>query len=140
MSVTSNAESVTTENKIKYVYLLLNSVKCARNIIGVFKDADFRIAFKAYSTINNDLQNCEQYNQYENIGNYQLLLHNCGDVLALARMLHLENTFCRTQIEHSLHAYAHAGHACEKNDNAMHLIQQVQRGWRRNVWKTCMFT
>jgi hypothetical protein len=41
--------------------------------MGVFKDADVRIAFKANSTTNNDLQNCEQCNQYENIGNYQLL-------------------------------------------------------------------
>jgi len=84
--------------KIKYVYLLLNSIKCARNIMGVFKDGNVRIAFKANSTINNDLQNCEQCNQYENSGNYQLLSHNCGDMLALASMLHLDDTFCRTHI------------------------------------------
>jgi hypothetical protein len=41
--------------------------------MGVFKDADVRTAFKANSTINNDLQNFEQCNQFENIGNYQLL-------------------------------------------------------------------
>lgn len=66
--------------------------------MGVFKDANVRIAFKANSTINNDLQNCEQCNQYENSGNYQLLSHNCGDMLASARMLHLDNMFCRTHI------------------------------------------
>jgi len=38
--------------------------------MGVFKDANVRIAFKANSAINNDLQNCEQCNQYENSGNY----------------------------------------------------------------------
>jgi hypothetical protein len=41
--------------------------------MGVFKNADVRIVFKANSTINNDLQNCEQCNQYEDVGNYQLL-------------------------------------------------------------------
>jgi hypothetical protein len=41
--------------------------------MGIFKDADVRIAFKANGTINNDLQNCEQCNQYENIGSHQLL-------------------------------------------------------------------
>ena len=58
-SATSNAESVTTENKIKYMYLLLNSVKCARNIMGAFKDATLELLSKLiaqlimiYKTVN----------------------------------------------------------------------------------------
>jgi hypothetical protein len=40
--------------KIKYVCLLIYRIKCVRNIMGVFKDANVRISFKTNSTINND--------------------------------------------------------------------------------------
>jgi hypothetical protein len=76
VSTFSNTESVTTAKKI-CISFIYNRMY-ARKIMDVFKDMDLRMSFKANSTINNKLLNCEQSSPYENSGSYQLLCQDCG--------------------------------------------------------------